>query len=94
MCDYPHHPKREQTNKKRPDPFCSPTLDDGTRVLFRKDFGEQAHKLGGPLKGTGKVDHYNIEIQSATGKLLENVHIVPDGKSGCIWWGKDGKIKP
>jgi hypothetical protein len=23
MCDYPHHPKRDQTNKKRPDPICT-----------------------------------------------------------------------
>ena len=22
MCDDPHHPKRDRTNKKRPDPFC------------------------------------------------------------------------
>ncbi|UPT86955.1 hypothetical protein HAP41_0000043200 [Bradyrhizobium barranii subsp. apii] len=69
------------------------TLDDGTRVLFRKDFGESAHPLGGPFKGMGNIDHYNIEIQSAAGKQLENIHIVPDGKGGFTWWAKDGVIK-
>jgi hypothetical protein len=38
-------------------------LEDGTRVLFRKDFGTEAHPVGGPFQGSGPVDHYNIEIQ-------------------------------
>lgn len=60
------------------------TLEDGTRVLFRKDFGSKAHGLGGPFKGAGKIDHYNIEVQASTGKQIKNVHIVPDGKGGFI----------
>ena len=68
-------------------------LDDGTRVLFRKDFGEQAHSLGGPFKGKGKIDHYNVQIQNAKGKTIENLHIVSDGKGGFIRFGKDGVIK-
>jgi hypothetical protein len=68
-------------------------LDDGTRVLFRKDFGEQAHSLGGPYKGKGKIDHYNVQIQNAGSKTIENLHIVPDGKGGFIQFGKDGVIK-
>jgi RHS repeat-associated protein len=60
------------------------TLEDGTRVLFRKDFGAKAHELPGLFKGAGKIDHYNIEVQSATGKTIKNVHIIPDGKGGFI----------
>ncbi len=30
------------------------TLEDGARVIFRKDFGEQAHAIGGPFQGMGK----------------------------------------
>lgn len=69
------------------------TLEDGTRVIFRKDFGEQAHSIGGPFQGQGRIDHYNIEVQSATGRTIENVHAVPDGSNGFIFWGKDGVIK-
>lgn len=58
------------------------TLEDGTRVLFRKDFGEKAHRLGGPFQGAGRIDHYNIEVQSASGSTLINRHIVPDGQGG------------
>jgi RHS repeat-associated protein len=70
------------------------TLEDGTRVLFRKDFGDRAHAVGGPFQGAGKINHYNIEIQSASGKTRENLHLVPDGEGGFVWWGKDGVIKP
>ncbi len=28
-------------------------LDDGTKVLLRRDFGDQAHNLGGPFLGKG-----------------------------------------
>ena len=68
-------------------------LDDGTKVLFRKDFGDQAHNLGGPFQGKGKIDHYNVQIQNAKGKTIENLHIVPDGKGGFVRWGKDGVVK-
>jgi RHS repeat-associated protein len=70
------------------------TLEDGSRVLFRKEFGSRAHALEGPLKGAGKIDHYNVELQSASGKTLQNLHIVPDGRGGFVWWGKDGVVKP
>jgi hypothetical protein len=70
------------------------TRENGSRVLFRKDFGNQAHGLGGPFQGAGKVDHYNVELQSASGKVLQNLHIVPDGKGRLVWWGKGGVIKP
>jgi len=69
------------------------TLEDGTRVIFRKDFGAQAHTIGGPFQGMGKVDHYNIEIQSAAGKRIENIHAVPDESGGFTFWGKEGIIK-
>ncbi|SUX36059.1 Protein of uncharacterised function (DUF1557) [Chromobacterium violaceum] len=69
-------------------------LDDGTKIIFRKDFGEQSHIIGGPFQGAGKIDHYNIEIQSARGKTWENVHVVPDGNGGFTWWGKDKVVKP
>ncbi|GHT96804.1 hypothetical protein AGMMS49545_22840 [Betaproteobacteria bacterium] len=74
-------------------------LDDGTRVIFRKDFGAEAHRLGGPFRGAGKIDHYNIEIQVPKHdprggvNIIENVHVVPDGKGGYTWWGTDGVIK-
>ena len=70
------------------------TLEDGSRVLFRKDFGNKAHAVGGPFQCAGKIDHYNVELQSASGKTLQNLHIVPDGKGGFISWVKDGVIKP
>lgn len=70
------------------------TLADGTRVLFRKDFGKKAHELPGPFEGKGKVDHYNVEVQSKSGKKkLEDLHLVPDGKGGLTIFGKDGVIK-
>lgn len=67
-------------------------FEDGTRVIFRKDFGMRAHRLPGSFKGQGRIDHYNIEIQIPTvnGKNLkiQDVHIVPDGKGGYTSWGK------
>ncbi|VEE60405.1 Cell wall-associated polypeptide CWBP200 [Shewanella putrefaciens] len=68
-------------------------LDDGTKVLFRKDFGDQAHNIGGPFQGKGAIDHYNVQIQNARGKTIENLHIVPNGTEGFIRWGKDNVIK-
>lgn len=70
-------------------------LGDGTKVIFRKDFGVEAHAIGGPFQGLGKIDHYNVEIQRSYGKkIIENIHIVPDGKGSFIWFGKDGVVKP
>lgn len=68
-------------------------LDDGTKILFRKDFDNQAHSLGGAFQGKGKIDHYNVQVQNSKGKTIENLHIVPDGKGGFIKWGKDGIVK-
>ena len=75
------------------------TLNDGTRVLFRKDFGDQAHSfLKGPFSGKGKIDHYNIQIQKPSVQIgkkpetIENIHIVPT-KTGITAWGKDGVVK-
>jgi hypothetical protein len=57
-------------------------LEDGTRVIFRKDFGTQAHTLGGPFQGKGQIDHYNIQIQipkpNGHAATIENIHVVPD----------------
>ncbi|MEL6573720.1 MAG: peptidoglycan-binding protein [Pseudomonadota bacterium] len=44
-------------------------LDDGSRVLLRKDFGDRSH---------GMDDHYNLELQNERGKTIENLHIFLD----------------
>jgi len=57
-------------------------LDDGSKVIFRRDIGEHAHPIGKDY--SNPVDHYNIEIHAANparpGKFTpkENVHIVVD----------------
>ena len=69
------------------------TLEDGTQIIIRKDFGENAHNLGKPFNK--KTDHYNLEIQVPFKngyKTIENIHIVPTEK-GYIWYGKDKIIK-
>ena len=69
------------------------TLEDGTKIIIRKDFGENAHNLGKPFNE--KMDHYNLEIQVPFKngyKTIENIHIVPTEK-GYIWYGKDKIIK-
>ena len=69
------------------------TLEDGTQIIIRKDFGENAHNLGKPFNE--KMDHYNLEIQVPFKngyKTIENIHIVPTEK-GYIWYGKDKIIK-
>jgi filamentous hemagglutinin len=71
-------------------------LEDGTKVIFRKDFGANAHAVGGPYQGQGNIDHYNIEIQVPKTKgvrIIEDVHIVPDGNGGYVWWGKNKEVK-
>ena len=40
-------------------------LDDGTKVIFRRDMGEKAHPLDTlhhDFAGKGNIDHYNIEV--------------------------------
>ena len=57
------------------------TLEDGTKIIIRKDFGENAHNLGKPFNE--KMDHYNLEIQVPFKngyKTIENIHIVPTEK--------------
>ena len=69
------------------------TLEDGTQIIIRKDFGENAHNLGKPFNE--KMDHYNLEIQvpfKKGYKTIENIHIIPTEK-GYIWYGKDKIIK-
>lgn len=59
-------------------------LDDGTKVIFRRDIGEHAHPIGKDYPAP--VDHYNINIEihasnsTRPGKFIlqENVHIVID----------------
>ena len=44
-------------------------LNDGTKVVFRRDVGENAHKLDklhSDFVGKGKIDHYNIEVHTPT----------------------------
>ena len=59
-------------------------LDDGSKVIFRRDIGEHAHSIGKDYPNP--TDHYNIEIHTANparpGKFTpqENVHIVVDDK--------------
>jgi hypothetical protein len=68
-------------------------LDDGTKILFRKDFGSKAHSLGGPYQGRGVTDHYNVQVQNSKGKTVENLHLVPDGNGGMVVWGIDEVIR-
>ena len=68
-------------------------VNDGTKIIFRKDFGDKAHPLGGPFIGKGKIDHYNIEIQNSKGRTIENLHAVPDEEGSLVVWGKNGVIK-
>lgn len=73
-------------------------LDDGTKVIFRRDIGEYAHEL---KRGTGiKVDHFNVEIQipgAKTGRFnsIENLHIVVDEKLKFVeaFTSKNGALK-
>ena len=73
------------------------TLTDGTRVIFRKDFGANAHPIRNIFPGKGSIDHYNIEVQipKARGgvRVIENLHIVPNSSGGFTWWDKDGVIR-
>ncbi|ROV53655.1 hypothetical protein EGS38_11800, partial [Neisseria chenwenguii] len=73
------------------------TLNDGTRLIFRKDFGSQAHPIGNIFQGKGAINHYNIEVQipraNGSVRTIENLHIVPNSSGGFTWWGKDGVTK-
>ncbi|MBR1375798.1 MAG: hypothetical protein IJ566_06910, partial [Cardiobacteriaceae bacterium] len=62
-------------------------LDDGFKVIFRKDFGKNAHPLNDPnrkLTGKGDIEHYNIKFHSPSttkpGRFKQEVdwHIVPN----------------
>jgi|GEM_PF-1536176 len=58
------------------------TLEDGTKVIFRRDIGEHAHPIGKAYREP--VDHYNIEVHSPhptrPGKYIpeQNAHIIID----------------
>ena len=69
-------------------------LNDGTRVVFRKDFGEQAHTLNRKIFGKNKINHYNIEIQKIStqpgvkDKPIHDFHIVPQKNSNIVVYDK------
>jgi hypothetical protein len=71
------------------------TLEDGTKVIFRRDFDEFANH---PVGNMGNINHYNIQLQrySTGGKnvKVENIHIVPKDDGSFIWWGNDKVVKP
>jgi hypothetical protein len=70
------------------------TLPDGTKILFRKDFGDNAHPIGGPFQGSGDINHYNIQVQLPNGRSVQNLHVVPNGNGGFVWWGNNGIVRP
>ncbi|MGF6907446.1 hypothetical protein, partial [Fusobacterium sp. PH5-44] len=61
-------------------------VDDKTKIIFRKDFGGDAH----PILNRGyyePVNHYNIEVQTSgiKGKVRkESFHIIMDKKGNII----------
>ncbi len=61
-------------------------LDDGSKVIFRRDVGEHAHPIG--KKYRQPVDHYNVEIhvptKSGRWKQKENFHIIIDNNGKVI----------
>jgi len=71
------------------------TLNDGTKVIIRKDFGENAHKLGNPINSANAVDHYNLEVQVPYRngyRKIEDIHIIPT-EDGYKWFGDDKMLK-
>ncbi|MBP3221008.1 MAG: hypothetical protein J6M43_03075 [Neisseriaceae bacterium] len=72
----------------------STVLDDGTRVIFRKDFGEQAHPLKRKLFGNKDINHYNIEIKQPPKqigqkeKVIQDFHILPQPNGNHIMYDK------
>ncbi|MEC0230636.1 RHS repeat-associated core domain-containing protein [Paenibacillus alba] len=54
----------------------STELEDGWKIIFRKDVGKDAH----PIKPEypNPVDHYNVEIQNSFGNIKGNLHIIVD----------------
>ena len=71
-------------------------LNDGTKVVFRKDFRDQAHTLSGPFTGKGDINHYNIEIRpakrfGASKKPIEDFHIVPQKNGDLLLFNKNMK---
>ena len=69
-------------------------IDADTKIIFRKDFGENAHPL--PVKqgfpAGVDINHYNIEIQVRkhpgteidSWKWIRKYHIVIDAISGNV----------
>jgi len=51
-------------------------LEDGYKMIFRRDVGEFAHPIGS--KYPNAIDHYNIELQNSFGNIKFNMHIIVD----------------
>jgi RHS repeat-associated protein len=61
------------------------TLKDGSKVIFRKDFGPKAHPIGS--KYPNPVNHYNIEIHvpyRGGYKVTLDVHVIVDSAGKVI----------
>jgi len=56
-------------------------LENGSKVVFRKDFGDKAHRIKGYV---GNINHYNVEIHTPIKGRIErydistNIHIIID----------------
>ncbi len=68
-------------------------LDDGSRVIFRADYGNNAHTM--PGRGySSPIDHFNIEVHKPNGNggyskiKNSNMHIVPLDNGGFDIWFK------
>ncbi len=62
-------------------------LDDNTKILFRKDFGDNAHPIGS--KYPEPTNHFNIEIQKYSEtkhqyQKYRDYHIVIDENNNVI----------
>ncbi len=60
-------------------------LPNGTKVLFRRDIGEEAHKISHPnYPKDVRINHYNVEVhapdQRGKNQRLVNLHIVVNDK--------------
>lgn len=76
------------TGKRTTEKQIESVLEDGSKVVFRRDIGTHAHGLPGKYRGQGKIDHYNIEIQvpNLRGKfeVKENIHLILDENFNVI----------
>jgi hypothetical protein len=87
-----NNPLKSLLDEAKPTPGVShqleTVLDDGTKIIFRRDVGEHAHPIG--RNYPDPVDHYNIEVHtpdpSRPGRIIreQNVHIILDNKLNPI----------